>query len=51
MVLGGTPVRPTLRTFVWASFEVTKAIMPPAISRFKETPRCNRVGTEAGRGE
>ena len=28
----GTPIRPTLRTFIWARFDLTKAIMPPAIT-------------------
>ena len=28
----GTPIRPTLRTFIWAKFDLTKAIMPSAIT-------------------
>ena len=40
----GTPVRPTLPTFVWARFDVTGAIMPPAITQFKQTHSSSRVG-------
>ena len=33
MVLGGTPVRRTLRTFAWASFEVTWGFISPVVSQ------------------
>ena len=47
----GTPMRPTSLTLVWARFELTEGIVPPAITQFKRTPNSNRVDTKAGRGE
>ena len=36
-----TPIRPIFRTLVWASLELTDALTPPALTRFKQTPRPN----------